>query len=318
MQDLYTIVKTGWESYAEYLAQFSNHSTLYTAVRGADQLLAVEAARAMPDEEQRTEVHATLRVQMIPLAEECLIVWSNMSTYIRDGFPKDEYDNKRLAAGYAYYAGAEHRDWDDVKGLMQNGLTFATANAAELGTGGMPITFMPSFIAAKDAFELKHNAFLQAEEQAKVLGDAKVVANNTLYIDLTKMFEDGKKIFREEAAIREQFTFDRVWNLVGNPGSGTGVAATVVEIGVYFFDDDTELPLEGAQFTFVNAPGGVSVSAVSDANGVAVLRVSGFSSRQTVLMQGEVSATDYESDSGEMEVTAGNFYSVEVPMRRIV
>lgn len=220
-QDLYTIIETGWQSYAEFLADFMNLSTLYTAATGTDQLTALTAARAMPDEDNRDEVHKTLRVQLSGLAETCLIKWSDLSTYIRDGFPANEYENKRIAAGYNYYAGAAHENWDDVKGLMQDGVAFANANAAALTDGGMVATFVADLTAAKDAFEVKHQAFLHAEENSKVQTDEKIEANNALYRALIKMFEDGKRIFRNNAAVREQFTFDSVWDLVSGSGGGS-------------------------------------------------------------------------------------------------
>ena len=243
-QDLYTIVETGWASYAQYLTDFSNLSTLYTASTGTNQLSAVASARSMPDEDSRDEVHMTLRVQLKDLADICLIKWMDMSTYIRDGFPENEYDNKRLAAGHGYYATAEHDDWDDVKGLMQNGVDFANANSAVLTTGGMPASFIADMTAAKDAFELKHQEFLQAEEDSKVLTDAKIEANNALYRALIKMFEDGKKIFRNNAAVREQFTFNSVWDLVRNPGSGTGpTPPTDAKLSGQIIDANTLTPM---------------------------------------------------------------------------
>lgn len=320
-QDLYTIVVTGWVSYAEQLPRFENLSTNYTAATGTDQLAAVEVARAMPDEDSREEVHKTLRIHLKELATKCLIKWSDMGTYIRDGFPEEEYENKRVAAGYNYYAAAEHQDWDAVKGLMQNGLLFLNGNATELSTpGGMPATFIADFDLVKKAFELKHQAFLQAEEEAKVLTDQKILANNELFRAMSKMFEDGKKIFRENAALREQFTFDRVWELVKGTGggTGTGVPSTVVELGVYVFDEETELPLDKARFTVLNAPNGVSISAVSGPDGLLKLKVMDFAANETVILEAEITLEGYETQSGSMEVTAGNFYSIDVPMKVIV
>jgi hypothetical protein len=319
-QDLYTVTETGWGSFAQHLPQFENLSTKYLAATGTDQLAAVAAARDLPDEDSRDEVHKTLRVQMKGLADNCLIKWSNMDTYIRDGFPEDEYENKRIAAGYNYYTSAAHDNWDDVKGLMQNGLLFLNANAAALTTpGGMPATFAVDFAAVKDAFELKYQAFLQAEEESKVLTDEKILANNALYQNLMKMFEDGKKIFREDAAVREQFTFDRVWSLVsGGSSGGTGIPATVIELGGYIYDMETGVPISGAQLTVFNAPGGVTISATSNPEGIVYMSIPGFKPNETVLIQGEMSADGYKSEMGDDEMTAGSFYSIDTGMQQLV
>ncbi|TNF24252.1 MAG: carboxypeptidase regulatory-like domain-containing protein [Bacteroidetes bacterium] len=266
-QDLYTIVETGWNSYAEYLADFTNLSTLYTAATGTNQLNALDVARKIPDEDNRTEVHKTLRIQLSGLAEDCLILWSDMSTYIRDGFPENEYESKRIAAGANYYAGAARENWDDVKGLMQNGVDFADANGTVLTLGGMPATFAAALLDAKTRFEEKHQEFLQAEEEAKVQTDRKIDANNGLYRALIKMFEDGKRIFRKNAAVREQFTFERVWELVSGSGGGSGTA-NKAKLSGQITDANTLTPLFEVAVTLTSADSGtVPITRLTDADG---------------------------------------------------
>lgn len=319
-QDLYTVVETGWASFIQHLSRFENLSTKYSVATATAQLAALQAARALPDEDNREEVHKTLRIEMKGLAETCLIKWSDMSSYIRDGFSEDVYENKRVAAGYNYYASAAHENWDDVKALMQDGLLFLNANTTVLtDDGGMPATFAADFEGAKDAFELKYQAYLQAEEEAKVLTDQKVIANNALYRALMKMFEDGKKIFREEAAIREQFTFDRVLNLVSGSTStaSSNIPATVVELVAFVYNRDTEQAIEGAQLTVFNAPGAVTMSAVSNLEGMLTLRISGFEPNQTIVLDAEIMANEFQTEGGGEEVTAGNSYSLDIGMQPI-
>lgn len=321
-QDLYTIVETGWGNYAQYLPQFENRSTKYTATTGTDQLALLAAARALPDEDSREEVHKTLRVQMVHLADTCLIKWSDMDSYIRDAFDEDEdeYENKRIAAGHNRYASAAQRNWTELKGLLQDGLLFLNAHGAVLAAdGGMPATFIAEFEAAKDAFELKYQAFLQAEEQTKVLTDEKIRANNALYEALMKMFEDGKKIFREEAAIREQFTFDRVWVLVsGGDSANNGIPSTVVEIGGFVYNIETNEPIAGAELRFFNAPGGATITITSNSEGMLFLKILGFAPNETTVLNGEIVADGFVSGIGEFEVTAGNFFSIDVGMQAVV
>lgn len=314
-QDLYTIVETGWNSFIEHLPSFEAYSTLYSATTASDQLSALASARSLPDEEAREEVHKTFRVQLTTLSETCITKWSDMMSYVRDGFPENEYENKRLAAGYSYYASAEKRDWDGVKGLMQSGLEFANGNTAELTAGGMPATFIADFEAAKVAFEKKHQDFLQAEENAKVQTDKKIDANNALSNALTKMFTDGKKIFRNNAAIREKFTFDRVWDLVKGNGGGNGsVPTNVIEIGAYLFDENTLDPVVGGVFRITNPPEGGVVEATSGGDGIAELKIEGYAPNATVTVEFEISADGYETVNGSGEMESGEFYSIEVPM----
>jgi hypothetical protein len=246
-KDFYTVVKMGWTSYAEHLSDFSNFNTLYTAATGTAQLAAMEAANAMPDEWSRIGVYKSLRIELVPLAEACIIAWSNMSSYIREGFASDQYEVKREMAGYNYYREAEGMDWDSVNGLIVHGLVFANANVAELTAGGMPPTFIANMTAARDAFALKHIEFMDAEEQTKLMTDAKLEANNALNRALVDMFEDAKKVFRMNAAIREEFTFDIILEMVNGGGNGGGGPVSVVtKLSGVITDAFTLMPLVGA------------------------------------------------------------------------
>lgn len=222
-KDLYTIIRTGWISYEEQLPAFMAYKTSYTATTGTDQLAALETARLMPDQDSRTDLHKSLRIAMIPKAELCIRMWTDLSSYIRDGFAPEYYDTKRLSAGYAYFNGALGMDWDSVAELMVQGLAFADSNTAALTAGGMPATFITDMQTAKDDFETNYAEFLTTLEDTKRMVDEKIVANNTLFSTMMAMFEDAKKIFRDNAALREQFIYERLLAMINPPGGGGGV-----------------------------------------------------------------------------------------------
>lgn len=313
-QDLYSVVETGWNSYNEHLLLFENLSTRYTATTGTDQLATLQLVRNLPDEYKRDETHKSLRLQLVSLSEDCIAKWHFLSGYIRDGFTEEEYDGKRLAAGHAYLRGAEQQDWEQVIALMQSGVSFAGANTAALTTGGMPPTFLAELTQLRDDVQARHQEFIQSEEQAKVLTDQKINANNKLFKDLMSMFEDGKRLFRQDAAIREQFTLDRVLDLIRGGSSGTGVAATEIKIGVLVYDEGTGIAISGAVLIVLNTPNGMPITVVTDDDGIANTTIGGFVANETVVLQGEVSASGYEPGEGFFEMTAGNAYSFDVAM----
>ena len=158
------------------------------------------------------------------------------------------YQDKLNAAGHTYYEGASQKNWEDVQGLMNDGELFIAANTAELTTGGMPATFAATYTAAKDAFGTKHAEFLQAEETAKVLRDKKVTANNKLFQAAMAMCEDGKKIFRKDPAVRDQFTWTTVQALIKGTQSSHSVKGVVS-------DADTTLPIAGAEIGVLDKNG---------------------------------------------------------------
>lgn len=224
-KDLYTIISIGWTSFLSFLASFTAFKTTYTATYGNDQLAALAAARLLPDEAARDEVHKSLRNELSQLAVIAINKWSDMSSYIRDAFPPDQYEDKRNAAGHGYFVDALKFDWDATNRLLDRGLSFLTDNNVALTAAGMPPAYVADYVLAKDAVAAKYLQFTEAEEESKRLTDVKTVINNDMYLALTNMFEDGKKIFRDNASVREQFTFDIILGLIngGSPTPSTGM-----------------------------------------------------------------------------------------------
>ncbi len=60
------------------------------------------------------------------------------------------------------------------------------------------------------------------------------------------------------------------------------------------------------------------MSATTNAEGIVILRILGFESHETVVLVGEVTFDGYMPASGEVEATAGNFYSIDADMERVV
>lgn len=229
-QDLYTGVETAWKSYQQKVTDFTGWKTTYTPQMAIDQLAALAAAKAMPDEAQRNASHSVLNKELRPLSEDCLIVWKQLESYIRDGFPALIFQDMLNAAGYGFYEAASNEDWESVKGLMNDGKIFIAAKAVELGNGGMPAGFDSDFDDAKQDFEDKYSDFLQEEEHAREQRDAKVTANNQLYRACTAMCQDGQKIFRKNAAVREQFTWSKIQALIKANRAKHAVQGTVSEV----------------------------------------------------------------------------------------
>lgn len=225
---MYTSCDTIAISYSDHVTEFTNYSTKYTATTGTDLRMAIKDARALPGEAQRDAAHSVLRKELVELKDNSLIVWQQLSSFIRDAYSKEVYQNQLNAAGHGYYSSAQNEDWDDVKGLMEDGANYITEHSAVLtADGGMPAGFEVVFGNAQEAFELKYDAFLQALEASKLATDKKLSANNAIYREAMRICEDGKRIFRKDAAIREQFTFETVLSLVRANTEKHGISGVV-------------------------------------------------------------------------------------------
>lgn len=221
-QELYSVGKIGWTSFLEHEAAFAVFSTKYISPYGTTMKAAVQSAKALPDEFARADEHKSLRIELISLGNDCQIIWQQLTSFIRDGFSKELYETKISAAGHEYYAGASGKDWESVSGLMEAGKAFIADNSAVLTTpGGMPVGFDTAFDAAKTAFDTKYEAFTDMEQDMQEATDTKINANNTVYSNLTSMFEDGQKIFRNNPSVKDRFVFDKVLALISSGGGTT-------------------------------------------------------------------------------------------------
>jgi hypothetical protein len=280
-KDLYTIISMGWASFLAFLPFFTAFKTYYTQTYGNDQLAALAAARLLPDEAARDEVHKSLRNELAAIAVVAINKWSDMGSHIRDAFNPDQYEDKRNAAGHGYFEDALKFDWDAVNRLLDRGLSFLTDNEAALLAAGMPTDFISDYTTAKNAVAAKYLQFGQAEEESKRLTDVKTDVNNDMHKTLTDMFEDGKKIFRNNAAVREQFTFDIILGLISGGG-------TTPSTGMKFYGlvtDASGNPIVGATVSASNSEG--SESTTTGAGGLYSLLITGITEPTSATLRAE-------------------------------
>jgi len=227
--DLYTVCETIANTQTANSSAFENYSNLYGPTTGSDLLSAIANARALPGEAGRSAEHMVLRRELRELGTEGLALFQRLMSYIRDGFPAADYDTMLSAAGHGNYEAAQNENWDAERTMLDDATTFIGTYAAELTGGGMPAAFETTFSDLKTDFGTKHNAFLQAEEAVKHETDKKVMANNKIYAETIRICEDGKRIFRTDGATREEFTFEKVLELVRGGQSGHGVSGKTMK-----------------------------------------------------------------------------------------
>lgn len=225
--ELYTVAQTIAISYDDHVAAFMDYNARYTTESGTELKAAAELASALPDVYVRTSKHAVLRKDLKARKVDCLVLWQQLASYIRDGFDEEVQNEMLDEAGHAYYRNAGNNDWEAVKGMMEAAVNFVATHGDALLTGGMVAGFAAELEGAQEAFLLKYDAFVQEEERAMELRDAKIAANNALYALVMRMCKDGRVIFRLQAALRFQFTFKRVLRLVHGGLKGHGVSGQV-------------------------------------------------------------------------------------------
>ena len=212
--ELYAICRIAWANCLIHLARFFQFKTFYTQQFIDDRVAEVDDAASLPDSQMRGEASEIAHIQLKEKADLCLIAWQSLKAYIQDSFTNQQKP-KLEAAGSKLYHKAANYDWESITKLMGQATQFITDNnTALLNNGGMP----PTFQAEVDALELDFNTIYQTfqieQQGAEVLTTTKINANNLIFDKLMKMLSDGKKIFRLERAIQEQFIWEQILELV--------------------------------------------------------------------------------------------------------
>lgn len=254
-QDFYEVALLGWDSLNQHLAAFTAFKPKYTKTFVDDRLAELNAAIALPDEDQRDGASRTLNIELQMTATSGLANWQTLKRYISDAYAPDFVKVKCDEAGQKHYQKASQNEWSSVKTLMNDGMAFIDDNLATLtAADNMPPGFQNTFKDAKEAFGNKLQQFLDGEETNTIKAKAKNEANFQCYTRLISMFKDGQEIFKTDDATKRQFVFETVIGIVSGVDAAGFRGTVKTQEGV---------PVEGAIIMAVGHDG----QAVSDEDG---------------------------------------------------
>lgn len=224
MAVLYAALNIAWDSQSEHESEFIAENTLYPAGLSVTKKAAIAAAQAMPDGQARGAEAEILRIRMTEKMDVIIGKWNSLDGYISKAFKGEYYKPRIEEAGKQYYEKAANKNWEYLTQLLVSGKNFVTAHSAVLiADGGMPAGFAASFDTVKTEFEGLYSQFKDAQQDSQEQTDAKISANNAIYKEGREMMEDGKRIFRKNASVRDRFIWERIVELV-TPPTADGVA----------------------------------------------------------------------------------------------
>ncbi|MBL7766778.1 MAG: carboxypeptidase regulatory-like domain-containing protein [Chitinophagaceae bacterium] len=270
-QEVYTIARLGWSSCQENLSDFTAFKPKYTAAFIAAKLTELEAAEALPAEQQRNAIPENLRVQLKEAARVCMNHFQSLKSYIEDSFPANQLKAEYEAAGQEHYIYCQRNNWDSVVALMNFCNTYATEKASTLSANDvMPANFPVKVSTARAEFIALHQDFLKADEEAAKQTKRKIKATNQVYRDLSKMLADGQEIFRNNDEQLPDFIFSNLLYRVSGAGAAgvrgvvtnainnkpvPGVSITIDETGDSAITDDVGkfeiAPLASGNYTLL-------------------------------------------------------------------
>jgi len=85
-QQLYTIGRAAWQNCTDHLADFTALRAKYDAAFVTARLADIDAAEALPDEEQRKQTAQLQREQLRVLAETSRDFWQRLKLYIEEAY----------------------------------------------------------------------------------------------------------------------------------------------------------------------------------------------------------------------------------------
>lgn len=220
-QELYSIAETAIANLEHHLPTFSKYKRKYNQAFVAAIKKLRQDAIDLPTHEQRSAINETLRVQMVPYADECLRNFLFLKGYINDAFPESVRKIKYNTAGQGYYDKASKGNWEYLSGLCVAMDKFIAENTATLtANDNMPETFVAEVITASNHFSEKYSAFKTARQSSSTTA-TKIAANNDLYRKMMDFMEEGKLLFADKEEMKKLFTFNVLKSLISPPGSAS-------------------------------------------------------------------------------------------------
>lgn len=221
-----------WTSFMQHVADFTAVSPIYTALYGAVQLAAIDAAAALPDREQREADAKMLRVALVVILKKILNQFGLLLSYNELAWDPDQLGIQNAAAGKGYLPEAENENWDKVAALLQSEANYLATNGPFLVTaGGMPGNFEADLLLLKADYTTGLADFKAARMEIPIDTDAKTLALNTINTNTKRLCKVAKRIVLP-LGVGQQFDFGHVLSTVSSP-KPSAIQGVVVEYGTW-------------------------------------------------------------------------------------
>ncbi|HNR20769.1 MAG TPA: carboxypeptidase-like regulatory domain-containing protein [Bacteroidia bacterium] len=192
-----------------------------------DALLAeIDAAEALPTEEQRAQLHKQLLEEMNPIFKTCQGKMMYLKRYIERAFAPEFWEMNFMSAGLDKYS--SEMNHAEALNMYTNALSYIETNKEVLGANGnMPDAFKTGFATVKSAYADKVAAFEAAQNAALENTDVKIVANNAMYKKIIVICKDGQVIFADDETKKGEFSYEKQSELI-KPVGPAGLKGKVI------------------------------------------------------------------------------------------
>ncbi|HWY10314.1 MAG TPA: hypothetical protein VN026_03260 [Bacteroidia bacterium] len=206
---LFAILRIGVANYADNQPAFLLKNPIWTVLWGTDMLTDVTSVNNMPDEFTRAAQIAEIKDIYDTNVVSSISSFADLNSLIEQSFPESQWKTKAIEAGSKHWGKAAVNAGKCTLGLSA-GVLFITNNHAALLAGGMITTFQADFTTLSTNDGIFGPNYKNAEVEAHLQTDAKIIACNDLYTRYMVMAKVAKNIFRNDKAMKNGFVYGTI------------------------------------------------------------------------------------------------------------
>lgn len=229
--DLYKACRFVWLLCQQYLTEFSDYKSNYTAAYIAENLALIAAVEAMADHEARSAPIKDLRQDLLAERQDAKDFWRLLEGYIEKAY-KDDAVNKAAMlgeAGETYFNKVNSGSWAEIEGLLTAMVPFVQIRKeALMQKGFMSASFLTRLEAHQIKFNTAHQGWKTGNKATTPATEAKIIANNDLKNRAFEVLDDGKLALIKDKTNAQKFVWATILTQIrGVKPTGLGGRVTI-------------------------------------------------------------------------------------------
>lgn len=218
--ELYKACRFVWLQCQEYLTEFADYKSNYTAAFINENLARINTVEALPDHEARTAPVKDLRKELVAEREDASDFFKLLKGYCTTAFKDDTVNRDAMygEAGQTYYEKVSGGSWAEISGLLTAMVPFVQNRKEVLMTKGfMPASFLTRLEAKQASFKAAEQTWKTKSAETPIDTDAKIIANNDLKVRAMEVITDGPLVFIKKKDIAQKFSWTGILSKVRAP-----------------------------------------------------------------------------------------------------
>ena len=196
--ELYKACRIVWLLCQEYLTEFADYKSIYTAAFIAENLALINTVKAMPDHEERMKPVKASQQDLVAERQDASDFYRLLFGYCTTAFKDDISlrDSMYEEAGKSYFDKVAGGSWKEISGLLTAMVPFVQNRKEVLMTKGfMPASFLTRLEAKQASFKAAEQTWKTKSAETPIDTDAKIIANNDLKVRAREVITDGPLVF---------------------------------------------------------------------------------------------------------------------------